>query len=164
MRFFSASCYFPPLCLYLWLWKHNTHSVQVFQTCHDTHGHFPAISWGLWTGIKSGSETFTDFLDSSLKLISLEEYDEYWLEDIIPLNKNTTHVNLQHIQFEVLMVVQILILVFWVLGDSIFLRNIGTYQQLQMVLQPQRPTLTHGCNTDSQQLILTVNKTEFQMY
>jgi hypothetical protein len=62
------------------------------------------------------------------------------------------------------MVVQILILVFWVLGDSIFLRNIGTYQQLQMVLQPQRPTLTHGCNIDSQQLMLTVNKTEFQMY
>lgn len=60
-------------------------SVQVFDSCHDTHCHFTTISRSFRAWIESSAETFTDFLDASLELVTLEEDDEHGLVDIVAL-------------------------------------------------------------------------------
>lgn len=63
------------------------HRVQVFDACHDAHGHFTAIGRCLWAWIQSGAETFADFLHACLQLVALKEDDEHRLVDIVTLNE-----------------------------------------------------------------------------
>lgn len=75
---------------------------QVFDTSHDSDRHFASFLVGIWTWIEGGTETavlyvrkdfkyqnipFTDFLNLSLELISLEEDDEDSLIHWFTLNK-----------------------------------------------------------------------------
>lgn len=60
-------------------------SVQIFDSCHDTHRHFATISRCFWAWIKSRTETFADFFDASLELITLKKDDEDRLVDVVAL-------------------------------------------------------------------------------
>lgn len=62
-----------------------THSIEIFNTGHNSHGHFPSISWCLWTRIKCCPESFTDLLYSRLQLVSLEENDKHGFVYLISL-------------------------------------------------------------------------------
>ena len=64
------------------------YGVQVFNTCHDTDGHFTALRRCFRARIKCGTEALANFLHASLELISLEEDDEYRFIHLISLWKS----------------------------------------------------------------------------
>ena len=59
-------------------------SVEVLQPLHDAHSHLPPVTGLVWAGVESRPETLADLLDSTLKLLALEEGDEDTLEDLVP--------------------------------------------------------------------------------
>lgn len=63
----------------------SENSLQVLDTGHDSDGHLSSLSWGVGTGVQGGSESFADFLDLGLELVSLEEDDEDGLVDWLSL-------------------------------------------------------------------------------
>ena len=90
-----------PLTMILCLMKND---VQIFQSCHHTHGQFKTFRRILWARIDCGSETkhgahsrstmeeiattnepFTNLLRAILQLFTLEEDDEDRLADVFSL-------------------------------------------------------------------------------
>ncbi len=61
--------------------------VQILDSRHNTHRHFTTISWSFRAWIQSCTESFTNLLHSSFKLITLEENDEHWFVDIVTLKR-----------------------------------------------------------------------------
>jgi hypothetical protein len=61
-------------------------SIQILNTSHDANGHFTTLSWSFWARIQRRTESFTNFLDTGFKLVSLEEDDEDGFVHLISLS------------------------------------------------------------------------------
>lgn len=66
----------------------SENGLQIFDSCHDAHGHLTTIGWCFWARVQGGAETLADFLDASLELITLEEDDEDGLVDVVTLQEH----------------------------------------------------------------------------
>lgn len=62
-------------------------SVQILNASHNANGHFAALSWSFGARIQSCAESFANFLDTGLKLVSLEKDDKDGFVHLIALKR-----------------------------------------------------------------------------
>jgi hypothetical protein len=56
-------------------------SLQIFNSGHNSNRHFSTLLRRIWTWIESSAKSFTNLLDTRLKLFALEKDDENALVD-----------------------------------------------------------------------------------
>lgn len=66
-----------------------SYRIKIFNSGHNSHGHFSPVSGSFRARVQGGAESFADLLHTRLQLVTLEEDDEDRLVHLVRLQENS---------------------------------------------------------------------------